>query len=94
MTERGRLLRPLRPDEFQKLADAIDETPETVIPIHLLRRGTCRVYSDGELSPLDAVVVQSESLRGEPFGLGSDPLGLWDLLRRIDDRRPSAGRAD
>ncbi|HIC69734.1 MAG TPA: GNAT family N-acetyltransferase [Candidatus Latescibacteria bacterium] len=88
MTERGRLLRPLRPDEFQKLADAIDETPETVIPIHLLRRGTCRVYSDGEPSPLVAVVVQSESLRGEAlrrFGLGSDSLGLWDLLRRIDD---------
>ena len=85
MTKGGRLLRPLRSDELQELADAIGETPETVIPIHLLRRGTCRAYSDGELSRLDAVVVQSDSLREEPFGLGSDPQGLWDLLRRIGD---------
>ena len=75
----------LQPNEFQELADAIEETPETVIPIHLLRRGTCRVYLDDDLSRLDAVVIQSESLRGEPFGLGSDHRGLWELLRRIDD---------
>ena len=78
-------LRPLDSDEVQRLADAIVESPETVIPIHLLRHGTCKAYSVGGLASLDAVVLQSNSLRTEPFGLGSDPQGLWDLLRRLDD---------
>ena len=29
--------------------------------------------------------MQSDSLREEPFGLGGDAQGLWDLLRHLDD---------
>ena len=76
---------PLDPDGIRRLVDAIDETPETVIPIHLLTQGTCKAYAVGDPASSDAVVVQSDSLREEPFGIGGDALGLWALLRHLDD---------
>ena len=76
---------PLDPDGTRQLVEAIDETPETVIPIHLLTHGTCKVYAVGDPASLEAVVVQSDSLREEPMGMGSDAHGLWELLRHLDD---------
>ena len=73
------------PDGIRRLVDAIKETPETVIPIHLLTQGTCKAYAVGDPASSDAVVVQSDSLREEPFGIGGDALGLWALLRHLDD---------
>lgn len=75
---------PLNVDEVQTLLESIDEKPETVIPIHLLRQGTCRAYAAGDAAALDAVVVQTDHLPEEPFGLGTNAQGLWDLLRGID----------
>ena len=72
-------------DGIRRLVDAIKETPETVIPIHLLTQGTCKAYAVGDPASSDAVVVQSDSLREEPFGIGGDALGLWALLRHLDD---------
>ena len=77
--------RPLDADGIRRLVDAIKETPETVIPIHLLTQGTCKAYAVGDPASSDAVVVQSDSLREEPFGIGGDALGLWALLRHLDD---------
>ena len=76
---------PLDPDGIRRLVEAIDETPETVIPLHLLTQGTCKAYAVGDPASSAAVVVQSDSLRAEPFGLGSDAHGLWELLRHLDD---------
>ena len=77
--------RPLEPDEIRRLLDAIDDTPETAIPIHLLTQGTCKAYAVGDPASSDAVVVQSDSLREEPWGIGNDADGLWTLLRHLDD---------
>ena len=63
---------PLDADGIRRLVETIDETPETVIPIHLLTHGTCKAYAVGDPASSDAVIVQSDSLRAEPFGLGSD----------------------
>ena len=63
---------PLDSDGIRRLVETIDETPETVIPIHLLTQGTCKAYAVGDPASSDAVIVQSDSLREEPFGLGSD----------------------
>ena len=76
---------PLDSDGIRRLVETIDETPETVIPIHLLTHGTCKAYAVGDPASSDAVIVQSDSLRAEPFGLGGDAQGLWDLLRHLDD---------
>ena len=76
---------PLDADGIRRLVETIDETPETVIPIHLLTHGTCKAYAVGDPASSDAVIVQSDSLRAEPFGLGGDAQGLWDLLRHLDD---------
>ena len=76
---------PLDSDGIRRLVETIDETPETVIPIHLLTHGTCKAYAVGDPASSDAVIVQSDSLREEPFGLGGDAQGLWDLLRHLDD---------
>ena len=77
--------KPLDPDEVRRLAENIDEIPETVIPLHLMMQGTCEVYSVGGPGTSSASIVQGDNLREEPFGIGNDPDGLWALLRNLDD---------
>lgn len=85
MTSIGSGPRPLSVDEMRKLVGAIHESPETVIPIHLLRHGACRAYAVGDAASLNAVVLRADYLPDEPFGLGTSAQGLWDLLRDLDD---------
>ncbi len=77
--------KPLDPDGIRRLVESIKETPETVIPIHLLMQGTGKAYAVGDPASSGAVIVQSDSLREEPMGIGNDPEGLWTLLRHLDD---------
>ena len=77
--------RPLDAHGIRRLIQGLDEAPETVIPLHLLTQGTCRAYTVGDPAYSDAAVVQSDSLRAEPFGIGGDANGLWALLRHLDD---------
>ena len=67
------------------VADALGDTPETVIPSHLLRRGLAEAFVAGAPSQFDAAIVQSLSLTDEPWCFGSDPFILWELLRQLDD---------
>ena len=48
-------------------------------------QGTCRAYAIGDPATSGAVIVQSNSQRAEPFGIGNDPEGLWALLQHLDD---------
>ena len=50
-----------------------------------MMQGACKVYSVGDPASIRAVIVQGDSLREEPFGIGNDAKGLWDLLRHLDD---------
>lgn len=77
--------RPLNFSEVQRVLEAIEETPATVGPIHLLKHGACKAFAVGEPECLEAVVIQSESLPEEPFGLGHNAQCLWDLLRHLDN---------
>ncbi|MDE2840499.1 MAG: GNAT family N-acetyltransferase [Chloroflexota bacterium] len=85
MAATSRTPRPLDFSEAQRVVEAIEEMPETVGPIHLLKHGACKTYAVGEPESLDAVVIQSESLPEEPYGLGHNAQGLWDLLKNIDN---------
>ena len=77
--------KPLGPDGIRRMVETIDETPETVIPLHLMMQGICEVYSAGDSASSNAAIIQGDNLREEPFGIGNDPEGLWALLRHLDD---------
>ena len=77
--------KPLSPAKIRRLVASLDEIPETVIPLHLMMQGACKVYSNGDPATSSAVIVQNENLREEPFGIGNDAKGLWALLRHLDD---------
>lgn len=66
------------------LADALGDTPETVIAAHALRRGLCRAYVAGQPAGFDGAVVQADFAPTEPTGFGSDPHVLWRLLRAVE----------
>ena len=68
-------------EECRVLADSLPDTPENVIPAHLLRRGLCDAYARSDLTSFDAAVVRPTSLPEEPFGLGTDAASIWDMLR-------------
>lgn len=78
---------PPRPEPLdlqgqRKLANALGDTPETVISVHLLRRGLCRAYVAGNLEDFDVALVQATEDPGEPTAFGEDARALWSLLLR------------
>ena len=68
-----------------RLADALDDTPETVIPVHLLRRGLADAWVAGTAPRFDGVIVQAHLLQQEPWCFGRDPSAIWGLLRPLND---------
>ena len=74
----------LNSTECQRLADILGDTPETVISVHLLRRGLCRAYVAGSLSQFEGVIIQALHLPSEPTGFGENAAVLWALLQDID----------
>lgn len=72
---------PLDASGCRILADALGDTPETVISVHLLRRALCRAYVAGDPLHFDGAIIQDDFCPAEPMGFGTDPEVLWDLLR-------------
>lgn len=67
------------------LADALGDTPETVIAAHLLRRGLCRAHVAGDPARFHAAIVDPTAmLPGEPMAFGDDAEAVWEILRRLD----------
>ncbi|MBW3632540.1 MAG: GNAT family N-acetyltransferase [Chloroflexi bacterium] len=66
------------------LADALGDTPETVMAVHRLRHGLARAVVAGPLHRPCAVIVQAYSVPEEPAGYGDDPEAIWSLLRDLD----------
>lgn len=75
---------PLALDECHVLADALGDTPETVIAAHVLKLGLCKAYVAGTPSGFNAAIVQATDLPTEPQGFGSDSQILWELLKRVE----------
>lgn len=75
---------PLGLGDCRALADALGDSPETVITTHLLRRGLARAYVAGEPARFDGAVVQWQGAPEEPAGHGVDAAVLWDLLQSVD----------
>jgi GNAT superfamily N-acetyltransferase len=75
---------PIGPAARLALADALGDTPETVISAHLLRRGLARAYVSGNPAEPSAAIVQADELPTEPVGFGEDAAALWALLRHVE----------
>jgi hypothetical protein len=65
------------------LADALPETPETVMTVHFLRRGLARAVVAGDPAQPAAVVVQAHALPEEPTVHGDDPGAILSALSRL-----------
>lgn len=76
-------LRLLDQHQFDLLADALGDTPETTISGHLLRRGLCRAYVAGDPRRFLGAIVQDNHIPAEPTAFGADPKILWELLQII-----------
>ncbi|MBA3414714.1 MAG: GNAT family N-acetyltransferase [Chloroflexia bacterium] len=76
----------LDPAQTETLARALGDSPETVISLHLLRRGLGRAWVAGTPASPRAVVVEPLAFDlGEPMAFGTDPAEIWTLLAEIDD---------
>ena len=71
--------------ERDSLADALGDTPETVIPVHFLRRGLADAWVAGTPPRFDGLIVRAHVLPREPWCFGRDPLAVWELLRPLND---------
>jgi hypothetical protein len=64
----------LDPAQTETLARALGDSPETVISLHLLRRGLGRAWVAGTPASPRAVVVENLAFDlGEPMAFGTDP---------------------
>jgi hypothetical protein len=74
---------PLPRRTYQALADALDDTPETVISWHVLTLELCKAWVAGEVTKFKAAIVQCDSLPSEPTGFGADADALFGLLQHV-----------
>ena len=67
-----------------RLAEALGDTPQTVIAVHRLRRGLGRAWVDGDPARFRAAIVQGDDLPDEPDAFGADPEAIWELLQHVE----------
>ncbi len=80
---------PLDNQQCQILAQYLqetDESPETVMPIHLLRHDLCQAYLAGTPEQIDGLVIQEVNYPGDIIAFGSSATTLWHLIQstRLD----------
>lgn len=70
--------------EKRQLADALGDSPETALPVHLLRKGKGQVHLAGELPAFQAVVIEDYDVGSELMAYGADLQAFWEILSEID----------
>src|SRR5690349_12077498 len=74
---------PLDPARHAELIATLGDSPETVIMIHHLRRGSCRAYVAGDPTHSDGAIIQHVDTPTEPTGFVTDPDVLDRLLQAM-----------
>jgi GNAT superfamily N-acetyltransferase len=69
--------------DFDAVADALGDSPFTVISTHLLRRRWCRTWVAGSPQHFDALVLHHIHDPSEPASFGEDADAIWRLLQRV-----------
>jgi predicted GNAT family acetyltransferase len=59
------------------------ENRETVISIHVLKRGECNIYPSGDRHHTSVAILQSKDLPSEPVAFGSDVNAIWQQLIHV-----------
>lgn len=71
--------------EKRQLADALGDSPETAIPVHLLRLGHGQVHMVGDLPDFQAVVIEDYDVGPELMAYGADVQAFCRILREIPE---------
>jgi hypothetical protein len=79
--------RSIRPEEHTILAEALGDTPETFISVHILTRSLGRAYVAGDVRCFEAAVVQERDYPNEMMGFGADAAALSRLLGLVEGWR-------
>jgi len=69
--------------EMQILADALGDSPETVIGQHLLTSATCGAWYTGDVRQPRAVAIQAHGFPGEPIVFGESADAIARLIPRL-----------
>ena len=69
------------PRHFPALAEWLGDSLDTVVPLHALLSGRCRVWLDGPASSPRACVVLADYVPREPWAFGDDAEAVARLLR-------------
>ncbi len=69
--------------ERSQVAEALGDSPETAIPVHLLRQGGGQVHLVGELPNFEALIIEDYSVGPELMAFGRDISGFWALLQEL-----------
>jgi GNAT acetyltransferase len=83
--EKNRAPHRAEPAERGLLVDALGDSPETVISVHLLAQGLCDAYVAGNPEHFRGLIVQMHRDRSEPIAFGADAQALWELLKMARD---------
>jgi RimJ/RimL family protein N-acetyltransferase len=69
--------------DFDVVADALGDSPFTVISTHQLRRRLCRAWLAGTPQRFDALVMHPKDDPSEPMSYGEDAGAIWRLLQSV-----------
>lgn len=69
--------------DFDNVADALGDSPFTVISTHQLRRRLCRAWVAGTPQNFDALVMHHKDDPSEPMSYGEDAGAIWRLLQNV-----------
>jgi hypothetical protein len=76
-------VQPLDSLDGRALGETLPDHPFTFGARCLLMRGLARAWVRGSLPRFEAAVLQAPWVPNEPIALGTDPEGIWSLLREI-----------
>ncbi len=72
---------------FDALADFLGDGPETVIPVHNLRRRSCKAFAARASGRIEAAIVQTDCAPAEPTAHGADAGAIFEILRGVQGWR-------
>ncbi len=78
------LMDELPTEHFDAVADALGDSPFSVISTHMLRKRLCRTYIVGQPDHFDALVLHHKNDPTEPTSFGEDAQAIWQLLQPIE----------
>ena len=70
-------------NEMIKLAEHLEDTPETVIAKHLLNQGLCNAFFEGDINNPKGLIVQSQFQPEEPTAFCEDEKVFIDLMQNV-----------